>query len=81
MIRKNERGYWKMDFFFMVSYFVLVFGITFFNAFYLISAVISVCCCYHRGEKKVRQQYNIFLLFYRQWYYGGGSVAERLHQQ
>ncbi len=28
MIRKNERGYWKMIFF-MLSYFVLVFGFSF----------------------------------------------------
>jgi hypothetical protein len=53
MTRKNERGYWKMGGFFMLSFFVLVFLLTFFNAFHLISAVISVCCCYHRGEKRL----------------------------
>ncbi len=60
MIRKNEKGYWKMVFFFMLSYFVLDFWLTFFNAFHLISAVISVCCCYHRGVKRLVNSITFF---------------------
>ena len=41
--------------FFMLSYFVIVFWLIFFNAGQLISAVVAACCCYHRGEKKVSQ--------------------------
>jgi hypothetical protein len=41
--------------FFMLSYFVIVFWLIFFNAGQLISAIVAVCCCYHRGEKKVSQ--------------------------
>jgi hypothetical protein len=70
MIRKNERGYWKMVYFFMLSYFVLVFWLTFFNAFHLISALISVCCCYHRGEKRL---VNSITFFY--YFIGSGIVA------
>jgi hypothetical protein len=39
--------------FFMLSYFVIVFWLIFFNAGQLISAVVAACCCYHHGEKKV----------------------------
>ncbi len=39
--------------FFMLSYFVIVFWLTFFNAGGLISAVVAACCHYHCGEKKV----------------------------
>jgi hypothetical protein len=39
--------------FFMLSYFVIVFWLTFFNAGQLISAIVAACCCYHCGEKKV----------------------------
>ncbi len=31
--------------FFMLSYFVIVFWLIFFNAGQLISAVVAVCCC------------------------------------
>ncbi len=41
--------------FFMLSYFVIVFLLTLFNAGQLISAIVAACCCYHRGEKKVSQ--------------------------
>ncbi len=41
--------------FFMLSYFVIVFWLIFFNAGQLISAIVAVYCCYHRGEKKVSQ--------------------------
>ncbi len=41
--------------FFMLSYFVIVFWLTFFNAGQLISAFVNMCCCYHHGEKKVSQ--------------------------
>ncbi len=49
--------------FFMLSYFVIVFWLIFFNAGQLNSAVVAACCCYHRGEKKVSQWYYIFLYF------------------
>ncbi len=48
--------------FFMLSYFVIVFWLTFFNAGQLISAVVAACCRYHCGEKKVSQQYYIFFI-------------------
>ena len=54
----------------MLSYFVLVFLLTFFNAFHLISAIISVCCCFHRGEKRL---VNSITLFY--YFIGSGIVA------
>ncbi len=41
--------------FFMLSYFVIVFWLIFFNAGQLISAIVAVCCCYHRGENKFSQ--------------------------
>jgi hypothetical protein len=41
--------------FFILSDFVIVFWLIFFNAGQLISAVVAACCCYHRGEKKVSQ--------------------------
>jgi hypothetical protein len=41
--------------FFMLSYFVIVSWLIFFNADQLISAIVAVCCCYHCGEKKVSQ--------------------------
>jgi hypothetical protein len=41
--------------FFMLSYFVIVFWLTFFNAGQLISVVVAACCRYHHGEKKVSQ--------------------------
>ncbi len=41
--------------FFMPSYFVIVFWLTFFNAGQLISAIVTAYCHYHRGEKKVSQ--------------------------
>jgi hypothetical protein len=54
----------------MLSYFVLVFWLTFFNAFHLISAIISVCCCYHRGEKKFVNSITFF-----HYFIGSGIVA------
>jgi hypothetical protein len=54
----KEKGEGKLKdgfVFFMLSYFGIVFWLTFFNAGQLISAVVVVCCCYHRGEKKVSQ--------------------------
>ena len=41
--------------FFMLSYFVIVFWLIFFNAGQLISAIVAACCCYHCGEKRVSQ--------------------------
>ncbi len=41
--------------FFMLSYFVIVFWLTFLNVGQLISAVVAACCHYHCGEKKVSQ--------------------------
>jgi hypothetical protein len=41
--------------FFMLSHFVIVFWLIFFNAGQLISAIVALCCCYHRGEKKFSQ--------------------------
>jgi hypothetical protein len=41
--------------FFMLSYFVIVFWLTFFNAGGLISAIVAACCGYHCGENKVSQ--------------------------
>jgi hypothetical protein len=64
---RGDIGRW---FFFMVSYFVLVFWLAFFNAFHLISAVISVCCCYHRGEKRLDNSITSFYYFI-----GSGIVA------
>jgi hypothetical protein len=52
--------------FFMLSYFAIVFWLTFFNAGQLISAIVAACCCYHRGKKRL--VYNItFFIFCRQW--------------
>ncbi len=44
-----------MGFFFMLSYFDIVFWLIFVNAGQLISAVVAVCCCYHHGEKNISQ--------------------------
>ncbi len=52
---KRREGIERWVCFIMLSYFVIVFWIIFFNAGQLISAVVAVCCCYHRGEKKVSQ--------------------------
>jgi hypothetical protein len=41
--------------FFMLSYFIIIFWLTFFNAGWLISVVAAACCHYHHGEKKVSQ--------------------------
>ncbi len=41
--------------FFMLSYFVIVFWLIFFNAGQLISAVVAACCCYHCGENRGSQ--------------------------
>ncbi len=51
--KKKGEGELKDVFvFFMLSYFVIVFWLTFFNAGKLIPAIVAACCCYHRGEKK-----------------------------
>ncbi len=42
-------------FFFIMTYFVIVFWLIFFNAGQLISAIVAACYCYHRGEKKVSE--------------------------
>ncbi len=52
---KRREGIESGFVFFMLSYFVIVFWLIFFNAGQLISAVVAACCCYHRGEKKVSQ--------------------------
>ncbi len=49
---KRREGIERWVCFFMLSFFVIVFWLIFFNAGQLISAVVAVCCCYHRGEKK-----------------------------
>jgi hypothetical protein len=51
----------------MLSYFVIVFWLTFFNAGQLISAIVAACCCYHRGEKRLVNSITFLLLFCRQW--------------
>ncbi len=49
----KRRGELKDGFvYFMLSYFVIVFWLTFFIAGQLISAVVAACCFYHCGEKK-----------------------------
>ncbi len=58
--------------FFMLSYHVLVFWLTFFNAFHLISALISVCCCYHHGEKRLVNSITFFIM---QWQCGTEVAA------
>ncbi len=63
----GDIGWWV---FFMLSYFVLVFWLTFFNAFHLISAVISVCCCYHRCEKRLFNSITFF-----DYFIGSGIVV------
>ncbi len=56
MDKKKGKGELKDGFvFFMLSYFVTVLWLTFFNAGQLIPAVVTACCCYHGGEKKVSQ--------------------------
>ena len=52
---KRKEGIERCDYFFMLSYFVTVFWLTFFNAGQLISAIVTACCCYHHDEKKVSQ--------------------------
>ncbi len=53
-------------FFFMLSYFGIVFWLIFFNAGQLISAVVDVCCCYHHGEKRLVNSITFFYIC-RQW--------------
>ncbi len=62
--------------FFMLSYFVIVFWLTFFNAGQMISAVVAACCCYHHGEKRLVNSITFFLYFV-----GSGSVALAALQQ
>ena len=52
---KRRWGIERCVCFFMLSSFVIVFWLIFFNAGQLISAIVAACCCYHRGEKKVSQ--------------------------
>jgi hypothetical protein len=54
--KEKGEGELKDEFvFFMLSYFAIVFWLTFYNVGQLISAVVFVCCCYHYGEKKISQ--------------------------
>ncbi len=46
--------------FFMLSYFVIVFWLTFFNAGQLISAVVAACCHYHHSEKRLVNSITFF---------------------
>jgi hypothetical protein len=64
--------------FFMLSYFVLFFWLTFFNAFHLISALISVCCCYHHGEKRLVNSITFFYHAVAVWHRGCGSGSMRV---
>ncbi len=57
-------------YFFMLPYFVLVFWLTFFNEFHLISVVISVWCCFHCGEKRLVNSIKFIYHFI-----GSGIVA------
>ncbi len=52
---KRTGGIKRWVCFFMLSYFVIVFWLTFFNAGQLISVVIAACCRNHHGEKKFSQ--------------------------
>ncbi len=47
--------------FFMLSYFVIVFWLIFFNAGQLNSALVTVCCCYHHGEKRLFNSITFFI--------------------
>jgi hypothetical protein len=73
--------------FFMLSYVVLIFWLTFFNAGQLISAIVSACCCYHCGEKRLVNCITFLLLWQRLWWRehggsgqlnGGGSILAEL---
>ncbi len=65
--KEKEEGELKDWFvFFMLSYFVIIFWLTFFNAGRLISAIVAACCCYHHGEKRLVNSIP-FLSFFRQW--------------
>jgi hypothetical protein len=64
---RGDIGRWV---FFMLSYFVLVFWLIFFNAFHLISAAFSVCCCFHHGEKRLVNSITFLVYFI-----GTGIVA------
>jgi hypothetical protein len=64
---KRTGGIERWVCFYMLSYFIIVFWLTFFNAGQLISVVVAACCRYHHGEKKVSQQYYIYLFICRQW--------------
>jgi hypothetical protein len=57
---REDIGRW-FCFFHALSYFVLVFWLTFFNAFHLISALISVSCCYHHEEKRLVNSITFFV--------------------
>ncbi len=48
--------------FIMLSYFVIVFWLIFFNAGQLISVVVAVCCCYHHGEKRLVNSITFFYI-------------------
>ncbi len=62
---------------FILSYFVLGFWFMFFNAFHLISALISVCCCYHCGEKRLVNSIKFFSYAVAVWrrYCSSGSMT------
>jgi hypothetical protein len=54
--KEKEEGELKDGFvFLMLSYFVITFWLTFFNAGWLISAIVAACCCYYCGEEEVSQ--------------------------
>jgi hypothetical protein len=74
---KGEGGL-KDGFFllFMLSFFVIVFWLTFLNAGQLISATVTACCCYHHGEKK-----GLSIVLHFLHFVGSGSMALAAWQQ
>ncbi len=60
---KRREGIERWVCFFMLSYFVIVFWLIFFNAGQLISAVVAASCCYHRGEKRLVNSITFFYIF------------------
>ena len=59
----KRRGGIERWFFFMLSNFVIVFWLTFFNAGQLISAIVAACCCYHHGEKMLVNSIPFLIIF------------------
>ncbi len=59
--RKKESGNRELGwYFFMLSYFVIVFWHNFFNAGRLISAIVAACCRYHHCEKRLVNSITFF---------------------